>query len=168
MEKKWYALYTKSRSEKKVRDLLLQQNYVVYLPLRKELRHWSDRKKWVEVPLINSYIFVLLNPARRLEVFNTNGLVAFVCDQGKPAVIPEKEIENMRAAVDSKLDFELQQGIFNVGETVRITSGTMAGVEGQIADIKGDKKFYVTIAQIGFTLVLDIKDTTFEKVENVI
>lgn len=164
MEKKWYALYTKSRCEKKIFDLLIQQGFVAYLPLRKELRQWSDRKKWVEVPLINSYIFVQLEPAKRMEVFNVNGIVAFVCDKGKPAIIPEKEIYNMRCAVESKLNFELQKGVFSVGETVRITSGALTGVEGQISEIRGDKKLYVTIAHIGFTLIVDMKDAGFEKV----
>lgn len=164
MEKNWYALYTKSRCEKKVFDLLEQQGFVVYLPLRRELRQWSDRKKWVEVPLINSYIFVQLECSRRMAVFNVHGIVAFVCDKGKPAIIPEKEINNMRSAVESKLNFELQKGIFNVGETVRITSGALTGVEGQISEIRGDKKLYVTISQIGFTLIVDMKDAGFEKV----
>jgi Transcription antiterminator len=164
LEKKWYALYTKSRCEKKVRDQLLQQNFVVYLPLRNELRQWSDRKKMVEVPLISSYIFVELEPNRRIDVFNIPGLVAFVCDRGKPAVIPEKEIANMRLAVESKVDFELKKGVFNVGEMVRITSGPLTGVEGQIEQIRGGKKFYITIANVGFSLVLDLNDALFEKV----
>lgn len=164
MEKKWYALYTKSRCEKKILDLLVQQQFVAYLPLRKELRQWSDRKKWVDVPLINSYIFIKLEPAKRKEVFAVHGVVAFVCDKGKPAIIPEKEIENMRCAVESKLNFELKKGVFNIGETVRITSGALTGVEGQISEIRGDKKLYVTIAHIGFTLIVDMKDAGFEKV----
>jgi transcriptional antiterminator RfaH len=56
--KNWFVFYTKSRQEKKVNDLLLRHGFEPYLPLQKVLRQWSDRKKKVEVPLFNSYIFV--------------------------------------------------------------------------------------------------------------
>lgn len=58
MKKQWFVFYTKSRQEKKVRDLLLKSGYEVFLPMHKVMRQWSDRKKKVEVPLFNSYIFV--------------------------------------------------------------------------------------------------------------
>ena len=58
MNKKWLVFYTKSRQEKKVRDILLRRGFEVFLPLQKVMRQWSDRKKKVEVPLFNAYIFV--------------------------------------------------------------------------------------------------------------
>jgi transcription antitermination factor NusG len=165
MENKWYALYTRSRAEKKVKDDLISRGIEVYLPLKKELRKWSDRKKMVEVPLINSYIFVFIDPAKRKDVFAVNGIVGFVGDMGRPAVISEREMDNMKRAVESKADFEIKQGVFNVGQMVRIVSGPMSGVEGQIIDIKGNKKIYVSVAPIGFTLVVNLNDESFEVVE---
>lgn len=164
MDFKWYALYTRSRAEKKVKDELVSRGVEVYLPLKREMRQWSDRKKMVEVPVINSYIFVFLDPAKRKDLFGVAGIVGFVGDLGRPAIISEREMENMRRAVESKAEFEIKQGIFSVGELVRITSGPMAGVEGQITDIKGNKKLYVAVAPIGFTLVLNMNDESFEKI----
>ena len=54
----WYAVYTKPRSEKKLADRLNEHGIEAYLPLRKTLKQWSDRKKMVEEPLITSYVFV--------------------------------------------------------------------------------------------------------------
>ena len=56
--KKWIAVYTKPRHEKTVENELLKKGFEVYLPILKERRKWSDRKKWVEFPLFRSYIFV--------------------------------------------------------------------------------------------------------------
>ena len=50
--KNWFAVYVRSRAEKKVAEALLQQGYEFFLPLKKTLRNWSDRKKWVDLPLI--------------------------------------------------------------------------------------------------------------------
>ena len=73
MASNWYALYTKPRSEKKVLDRLLEQEIEAYLPLQKKLRQWKDRKKWVEVPLINSYIFVKIEHKDYFNVLDTVG-----------------------------------------------------------------------------------------------
>ena len=55
---KWIAVYTKPRHEKTVSNDLYKKGYEVYLPLLREKRKWSDRKKWIEFPLFKSYLFV--------------------------------------------------------------------------------------------------------------
>ena len=57
-EPQWVALYTNPRAEKKVDQNLREAGFESYLPLRRELHTWSDRKKWVETPLLKSYAFV--------------------------------------------------------------------------------------------------------------
>ena len=59
-ENPWYAVYTKSRYEKKLADNLREKGIEAYVPLRKVVRQWSDRKKLVAEPLIRSYCFVIL------------------------------------------------------------------------------------------------------------
>lgn len=41
----WYAVYTSSRAEKKVKIRLDEIGIVNYLPLKTEIRVWSDREK---------------------------------------------------------------------------------------------------------------------------
>ena len=54
---KWKAIYTSSRQEKKVAAYLEKFEIENYLPIYKSLRFWKDRKKWVEMPLFNGYVF---------------------------------------------------------------------------------------------------------------
>ena len=54
----WYALYTKPRKEQKVAQQLEELGFVVYLPLKVEVKQWSDRKKKVISPLFSSYVFI--------------------------------------------------------------------------------------------------------------
>ncbi len=56
----WYVLYTKSRNEKKLTQLLSEKGFDVYCPLQETVKQWSDRKKKVQEPIFKSYIFVHL------------------------------------------------------------------------------------------------------------
>ncbi|MGH2644138.1 MAG: transcription termination/antitermination NusG family protein, partial [Chitinophagaceae bacterium] len=51
----WYALYTKSRNEKKVAERLVQKDIEIFFPLQEEVHQWSDRRKKVKVPVFRSY-----------------------------------------------------------------------------------------------------------------
>ena len=77
-QSRWYAVYTASRAEKKVKERLDQQGIVNYLPLRVVIRKWSDRSKKVEIPLINGYIFVYVNLLQMQKVLTTFGVVSFL------------------------------------------------------------------------------------------
>ncbi|WP_204268528.1 transcription termination/antitermination NusG family protein, partial [Escherichia coli] len=60
-EKRWHALYTKPRWEKKIDTVLLRKGVESWCPLQKVERQWSDRKKIIEDPLFKSYVFVKID-----------------------------------------------------------------------------------------------------------
>jgi len=155
---KWYALYTRSRAEKKVYEQLKAIGIHTYLPLKREKRQWSDRKKWVEVPVISSYIFVYITPAQFRQVFEANGVVAYVSYKGQAVPIPEREIEAMRRTIESKLSFSLESDTLKKGEKVTINSGPLKNIQGEVEEIKGQRKLYIRITHIGYMLVLDLDD----------
>ena len=68
----WKVIYVASRQEKKVFDRLKKEGIAVFLPLTKKLRQWSDRKKWVEFPLFNGYLFVKPTSIQRDEILEIN------------------------------------------------------------------------------------------------
>ena len=92
----WYALYTASRAEKKVKERFEKEDITHYLPLHEVTRVWSDRKKKVVVPVINGYIFVCITPDEMRKVKQIPGVVQFVRDKGAPAIIPESQMRNMQ------------------------------------------------------------------------
>lgn len=154
----WFALYTKSRAEKKVNEQLIAMGIATYLPLKREKRQWSDRKKWVEVPVINSYIFIHINPVRYHDVFNARGVVAYVSHNRKAVPIPGHEIEAMRRTIENKLAFNIEPNKLKKGEIVTVTNGPLKGVQGEVINIQGTKKLYLRISHIGFMLVLNLED----------
>jgi len=154
----WYALYTKSRAEKKVCEELRKKGIEAYLPLRKELRQWSDRKKWVETPIINSYIFIRIQMSEYRRVFESQGVVSYVSRQGKAVVIPDHEIEAMKRTVQSNLSFNVEASTICKGQTITIASGPLKGITGEVLEIQGTRKFFMRISHIGYTLVVTLDD----------
>ena len=160
---KWFALYTKPRAEKKVYEELQTKGIKVYLPLRRELRQWSDRKKWVDRPIISSYIFVHIQMVDYKRVFESKGVVSYVSHKGKAVVIPDREIEAMRRTVESNLSFNVEASTIQKGQIITITSGPLKGITGEVLEIQGARKFFLRISHIGYSLVVNLDDDSAGK-----
>ncbi len=163
-EKKWYAVYTKSRAEKKTALEIGDSGIEVYLPLQKTIRRWSDRKKKVEVPLIRSYIFVKIAGKDYYKVLNTNGVVSFVKFSGKPASIPEWQIQNLKILLGSGKSFKISMEDFHEGDLVTIKTGVLNGIKGRIAKIRGRNKLVISLDALEFSLTISIHPALVELV----
>jgi transcriptional antiterminator RfaH len=152
----WYAAYTKSRTEKKVLALLEEKQIEVFLPLKKEWRQWSDRKKKVELPLIPSYIFVKINESQDIPVLETPGVVAFVKFEGKKVAIPEKQIKLLETIVNNEFETELTNQSFQSGQEVEILQGPFKGLIGTVIEQKGKFKLVISIDAINQSLLITI------------
>ena len=161
----WFALYTKPRAEKKVHKELQQIGIEVYLPMRKVLRQWSDRKKWIETPVISSYVFVHIQKGDYRRVFGSKGVMSYVTHKGKAVIIPDHEIEAMQRTVASNLIFNVEVSSIRKGQTITIASGPLKGISGEVLDIQGNRKLFLRISHIGYTLVVNL-DEEAKKVEN--
>jgi transcriptional antiterminator RfaH len=152
----WYAAYTKSRAEKKVLAELQRQGIDAYLPLQKKLRQWSDRRKWVEEPLIRCYIFVNIDMNDYYKVLNTRGVVNYITFEGKAVPIPDNQIEVLRKIVATEADVEVSADNFTPGDKVRVVSGPMHGLEGELVNFRGNRRVMVRIDHIGQQLLISI------------
>ena len=144
---KWIAAYTKPRHEKVAYDQLINKGFTAYLPLLRQKRKWSDRKKWVEMPLFKSYIFVKIHLKYGLFVLQTYGVNNIVKLGGKIAVIRDEEIMAIRQLLEGGYEPE---GIdyFVEGDHVLIIAGPLKGTEGVVVQVKGKDKFVLKIDAI--------------------
>ena len=154
----WFALYTRSRAEKSVSEELRKNGFDTYLPMRRELRYWSDRKKWVEAPIINSYVFVHIRMEDYRRVLESKGVVRYVSHNGKAVVIPDNEIDAMKRTVSSNMTFNVEPSDIRQGQIITIASGPLKGITGEVLEVHGTKKFYMRISHIGYTLVVTLDD----------
>jgi transcriptional antiterminator RfaH len=152
----WYAIYTKSRYEKKVYTHLLEKSIQAYLPLQKQLKQWSDRKKWIEEPLIRSYVFVRITEKEYFNVLNTPGVVCYITFSGKAAPIRDIQIETLKCLLNTDIELEAINETLSPGEPVEIIAGRLMGLTGELIKYKGKKKVVIRIEQLSYSLLLTV------------
>ncbi|TKB69993.1 MAG: UpxY family transcription antiterminator [Nitrospira sp.] len=125
----WYALRTKSRHEKLVRDQLDKQGIEPLLPTVKRLSQWKDRKKEIEIPLFSGYCFVRFSQQEKAPVQQTTGVVEIVGSGSRPEAIPEQEIDALRRLMTSVLPYD-PHPYLHEGMKVEVVRGPLQGVLG--------------------------------------
>jgi transcription antitermination factor NusG len=163
MEAKWYAVYTKSRWEKKVADQLTRVNIENYCPLNRVVKQWSDRKKVVEEPLFTSYVFVKITERQMTEVRMILGVVNYVYWLGKPAVISPGEIQTIQEFLSNYLNVRLEAIPLHVRDTVRILSGPFTEMEGNVISVK-KKSVRVLLPSLRFFMTAEVEIENVAKV----
>jgi transcription antitermination factor NusG len=155
---RWYIWYTRPRAEKKINERLLQKGIEVFLPLRRERRQWSDRKKWVDAPLFNGYIFTCIS-GREWDVVNyTEGIITYVRMEGRPATLRQDQLEEIKAVCGLSESFEVIDAadIPDIGEEVTIKGGPFKGLTAQAVQYRGHQKIAVHIEQLGKVILLEL------------
>lgn len=161
-EKKWYALYTRSRNEKKVFDELQIAGIAAYLPMITRLKQWSDRKKKITEPLFRSYVFVYITEKQFFEVLNLPGAIRYITFENRAVPIPEQQIEAIRYYLNEK-DFEPDDAAaIQEGQLVRVKHGPMAGLIGRMIRYKGKFRLVIRIEAVGNSITLTIPRTLVE------
>ena len=148
----WFVIYTKSRNEKKVAELLQKNGVEVFCPLVKLKKNWSDRTKIVETPLFNSYVFVNLPEKDRNLVFNVPGVIRYLFWLKKPAIVKDSEIENLKNILHETMDsFTIEN--YQIGDTIKISEGVFKGIDGVI-EKQSKNKLHVILENVGIKITL--------------
>lgn len=151
-QKLWYVVYTRSKCEKKVADLLTKKGIENYCPLTVVLKQWADRKKKVEEPLFSSYVFVRADESKHLPIQETDGIVNFVYWLGKPAVVKDNEIEVIRQYLNNSYSLSLEKIKVNIHDTVRITSGPLMQQEGNVLQVQTNS-VKILLPSLGYAII---------------
>lgn len=147
----WYVVYTKPKWEKKVANSLNQIGINCYCPLKTQIRQWSDRKKKVETPIFNSYVFVQLEDNKRNEVFQIQGVVRYLFWLGKPAIVRDEEITIIKKWLFLPDEFEVLIAPYNIGDEVELESGPFISQKARVKEV--NKTHYVLVLEsLGCTL----------------
>jgi transcription antitermination factor NusG len=162
--RKWLAVYTRPRWEKKVNQLLDEKGIESYCPLNKVRRKWSDRVKIIQEPLFKSYVFVKVNDDDRTQVRMTAGVINFIYWQGKPAVIKEKEIIAIKRFLDEYENVEVHPINVEISQRVKIISGPLMDQEGNVIEVK-NKTAKIAIDSLGYVLVATVEKTKLSLVK---
>ena len=154
---KWYVLYVKPKSEKKVAERLRKIGVEVYCPLIKEIRQWSDRKKTIENPLFKSYVFVRIKEKHRHIVFDVPGVVRYLFWLGKPAGVRDEEILVIEKWLKDEDIEDITLSNLNPGDELLVKNGILKDHKGIVQEV-GKKRVRLVIPGLGVVLNARIKD----------
>lgn len=151
----WYVLYTKPKWEKKVAEQLSKNGIECYCPLVIQVRQWSDRKKKVEVPLFNSYIFVQLAEVDRNLVFDSPGVIRYLFWLGQPAVVRDEEIKVIKKWLSNTVDSDVSVTRYKVGDSVEIESGPFLSQKAIVQQVNSNN-YILVLESLGCVLKMKI------------
>jgi len=149
---RWYPVYTRSRAEKKAFDELNRKGIITYLPLHKTLKQWSDRKKFIEEPLLKSYLFVYISSKEYTEVLMTNGIARFLYFSGKVASMPEQQIEHLKRLLATEHDLEVFDYDIKPGQKVLVKAGPFKDMVAELISLKNKQRIILRLANIGYSI----------------
>jgi transcription antitermination factor NusG len=154
-EPDWFAIWTRSRHEKRVRDQLAEKSLDVFLPTITKWSRWKDRKKQIEWPLFPGYCFARFNIHDRLAVLKCDGVVTIVGSEGQPSPIPAFEIDGIRQLIASELSFD-PCPLIKEGMMVEVKSGPLRGVIGRLVRKGAHARLVLSVDLIGQAVSVEV------------
>jgi len=159
----WYALLTRHQHEKSIALALANKNHEVYLPLYRSARRWKDRPKRIWLPLFPCYVFIREGMDRQLQIVSTPGVIRIVAWGGRPAIIPQAQLDAVRQIVESSFPIEAHP-FLQFGDHVRVKTGPLMGLEGILTRSKGVARLVVTMEMLGRSAAVEIDASNVESV----
>jgi transcriptional antiterminator NusG len=162
-QQKWFAVWTRSRQEKVSAAVLENLGIQHFLPLKNELRQWSDRKQKISMPLFNGYVFVRIGNLgnEKIQILKTPGIVGFVGNQKGPTPIPDNEIEAVRTVLAPDFEYSVSP-LLTEGSRVRVIRGVLAGIEGDFVRTSSSCRLVISIEMIHQSLVVTVSQNDVE------
>lgn len=164
-DKKWYALVTRPKAEKKVCERFLDAGYHAYLPLLISVKQWSDRKKKVEVPMIPSYVFVKTEEKYLNELLSDIGVVRVFKYLKKPAVIQDCEIDVLKVLANDAENVSIVHcKRLCKGEQVKIIRGPLEGLHAECVQFQGKHRIIIKTVALGVVIEVNIPMSFVERI----
>ncbi|PAM94261.1 antitermination protein NusG [Flavobacterium sp. IR1] len=152
----WYVLYTKPKWEKKVAEKLIQMGVDCYCPVITKVKEWSDRKKKVEMPLFNSYVFVHLKDTDRNSVFQIAGVVRYLFWLGKPAIVRDEEINIIKKSLAATNISDISVTSIQVGDRIKLESGAFSNQDAIVQEVS-NTHYILVLESLGCVLKIKYK-----------
>ncbi len=157
---RWIAVYTRPHFEWTVAHQLEDRGLVAFVPAQRRRHVWSDRTKWVDVPLIPSYAFVCLSPTQHHRLYDISGLVRPIMFHGRVAIIRETEMELLRKAEQHpETEAVAMHSGFMRGSAVQVTGGLFAGYRGVVMNSQKSCTVAISIEELSYAVVVSVNAT---------
>jgi transcription antitermination factor NusG len=155
----WLVLRTRSHHENIVERSLEQKQIRAYLPKRRVVRRWKDRRTVLEMPLFPGYVFVQPEEDQFEKLRTVRGSCGFVVQGSRPAAMPEKELEAVRILVRSGAELDVDPRLIP-GQKVEIIAGPFMGLEGELIRVKSQQRLVINAHVVGSSVSVEVDSNT--------
>ena len=168
MDKSWFVLRTKPRSENKVYGQILKKEIEVFYPVIPTIRIWSDRKKKVLMPMFPGYLFVYGDEEERYSaISNTVGAMGYLMYLKRPAIITQTEIDNIKLSLKEPERVRIDKFTIQKGDFVEITSGPFTGLKGFVIELRGTYKIVVNIIELNTSINIELLQSEMKLIKHI-
>lgn len=154
-DKRWFAVYTKPRREKKLAKYAYKNKINYYLPLKDSVKHYKYRKIKFTKPLFPGYLFTHVDKEGKKKLIRTGFIATFL------KVIDEKRlVHNLKQIYQGHIkgaDFKRHKYI-EKGMKVEIKSGPFIGLEGYIESINKKNKLILKVDFLKQAVSIKVKE----------
>ena len=132
---KWYLIKTKNKQTLKASDYFSLLGIECYVPCKTDISKRGSKR----IPLLNGYVFISFKEKIDYDLVNLNPYSTnIITRSGQPVLIPEEQMRLMIDHIESiyrQKDFKAR----NVGDIIKINTGSLTGLKGQIIEIRNNK-----------------------------
>lgn len=155
----WLVLRTRSHHENIVERCLQQKQIRAYLPKRRVVRRWKDRRAVLEMPLFPGYVFVQPQVDEYEKIRTVRGSCGFVVQGSKPAAMPEKELEAVRLLVCSGAELAVDPRLIP-GQKVQVIAGPFMGLQGELIRVKSQDRLVINAHLVSSSVSVEVDSNT--------
>lgn len=186
---KWYAIYTQSGREAKLRDAILkliedrgmQSSFgEIIVPEVEVEEKKSGKKRFVKRNLYPGYIFIQMDFTEDtlflIKAVSMARKPIFIGERKRygtqkgfvtPTIIPDAEIQKIRKMMEEGELSTVSTIMFEKGEEILIKDGPFAGFKATIDDVKeGKEKLDVLVNIFGRSTPVELNFSQVEKIED--
>ena len=155
VERKWFAVYTACRHEKRVARHMDERQIEHFLPIYRTQHKWKDGSRvMLDLPLFPGYVFVRIDLRDRVGVLEVPGVISMIGTASRPAPLPDFEVEKIRLSMDP-MRVEPHQ-FLTVGQRVRIKTGALGGLEGIVVRRKSGIRVVLTLSLLMQSIAIEV------------
>ncbi len=148
---RWYVINTYSGHENKVKTNLehriVSMNQAprfrrVVVPTEQVVETRDGQKVQTEKRVLPGYVLVNMDMSDEAwtVVKNTPGVTGFVGSGTKPVPLSQPEVDRILHTASSGADRPRTTVEFELGETVKITQGSLSDFDGEVIDVNADQQ----------------------------
>jgi transcriptional antiterminator RfaH len=116
----------------------------------------EHRMKWVDMPLLRSYIFVRVSQDNYAKVLSTDSVVRFITFENKAVPIPDKQIDTIRLLLNQGAELEVVSKRFEPGDKIVVQAGPFLGLQGELVQYRGKKKVLIRLGSMSESLLVTL------------